>query len=94
MVGMPRSSSPLVDVEHVPFYEHKDDYYVVASFLVPYKRIDLIVRAFNAMPNRRLMILGDGQQERELKAMAGPNISFGGHLPRAAFLDAIARAKA
>ena len=85
---------PPVDVEHVPFYEHKDDYYVVASFLVPYKRIDLIVRAFNAMPNRRLMILGDGQQERELKAMAGPNISFAGHLPRAAFLDAIAKAKA
>ena len=85
---------PPVDVEHVPFYEHKDDYYVVASFLVPYKRIDLIVRAFNAMPNRRLMILGDGQQERELKAMAGPNIRFAGHLPRAAFLDAIAKAKA
>ena len=85
---------PPVDVENLPFYEHKDDYYVVASFLVPYKRIDLIVRAFNAMPNRRLMILGDGQQERELKAMAGPNISFAGHLPRAAFLDAIAKAKA
>ena len=85
---------PPVDVENLPFYEHKDDYYIVASFLVPYKRIDLIVRAFNAMPNRRLMILGDGQQERELKAMAGPNISFAGHLPRAAFLDAIAKAKA
>lgn len=43
---------------------------VVASFLVPYKRIDLILRAFNAMPKRRLLVLGDGQQERELKAMA------------------------
>jgi glycosyltransferase involved in cell wall biosynthesis len=85
---------PPVEVETVPFCELKDDYYVVASFLVPYKRIDLIVRAFNAMPNRRLVVVGDGQQARELKAMAGPNVEFTGHLPRAAFLDTIANARA
>ena len=85
---------PPVDVDSMPFYEHKDDYYVVASYLVPYKRIDLIVRAFNAMPNRRLLVLGNGQQERELKAMAEPNIEFAGHLSRPAFLDKIAKAKA
>jgi len=49
---------------------------VVASFLVPYKRVDVIVRAFNAMPQRRLRIIGEGQQARELKAVAGPNIEF------------------
>ena len=85
---------PPVEVDNVPFCEHKDDYYVVASFLVPYKRIDLIVRAFNAMPNRRLVVVGEGQQARELKAMAGPNINFTGYLSRAAFLDTIAKAKA
>jgi glycosyltransferase involved in cell wall biosynthesis len=85
---------PPVEVEGVPFCERKDDYYVVASFLVPYKRIDLIVRAFNAMPNRRLLVVGEGQQARELKAMAGPNIMFTGYLPRAAFFDMIAKAKA
>lgn len=85
---------PPVEVETIPFSEHKDDYYVVASFLVPYKRIDLVVHAFNSMPQRRLVVLGNGQQERELKAIAGPNIEFAGHLPRAAFLDRIAKAKA
>lgn len=85
---------PPVEVDDMPFCEHKDDYYVVASFLVPYKRIDLIVRAFNAMPNRRLLVVGDGQQARELKAMAGPNIKFTGYLSRTAFLDTIAQAKA
>jgi glycosyltransferase involved in cell wall biosynthesis len=85
---------PPVEVDTLPFCELKDDYYVTASFLVPYKRIDLIVKAFNGMPNRRLVVLGDGQQARELKAMAGPNISFSGHLPRPAFLETIAKAKA
>lgn len=85
---------PPVDVDGAPYCEQKDDYYVVASFLVPYKRVDLIVRAFNAMPNRRLVVVGDGQQARELKAMAGPNVSFSGHLSREKFLDTIAKAKA
>ena len=85
---------PPVDVDGAPYCEQKDDYYVVASFLVPYKRVDLIVRAFNAMPNRRLVVVGDGQQARELKAMAGPNVSFSGHLSREKLLDTIAKAKA
>jgi glycosyltransferase involved in cell wall biosynthesis len=85
---------PPVEVDSMPFCDHKDEYYVVASFLVPYKRIDLIVRAFNAMPNKRLVVVGEGQQERALKAMAGQNISFTGHLPRAKFLDTISKAKA
>jgi glycosyltransferase involved in cell wall biosynthesis len=85
---------PPVEVDSMPFCDHKDEYYVVASFLVPYKRIDLIVRAFNAMPNKRLVVVGEGQQERALKAMAGQNISFTRHLPRAQFLDTISKAKA
>jgi glycosyltransferase involved in cell wall biosynthesis len=85
---------PPVEVHGMPFFEQKDDYYVVASFLVPYKRIDLIVRAFNNMPKRRLLVIGQGQQERDLKAMAGPNIEFTGHLSREAFLGKIAHAKA
>jgi glycosyltransferase involved in cell wall biosynthesis len=85
---------PPVEVDGMPFFEQKDDYYVVASFLVPYKRIDLVVRAFNNMPKRRLLVIGQGQQERDLKAMAGPNIEFTGHLSREDFLNKIARAKA
>jgi glycosyltransferase involved in cell wall biosynthesis len=85
---------PQVEVDSMPFCDHKDEYYVVASFLVPYKRIDLVVRAFNAMPNKRLVVVGEGQQERALKAIAGQNISFTGHLPRAKFLYTISKAKA
>jgi glycosyltransferase involved in cell wall biosynthesis len=85
---------PPVETDEVPYCESKDDYYVVASFLAPYKRIDLVVRAFNAMPNRRLVVVGSGQQERALKAMANPNVEFHGNLPRKEFLDKLAKAKA
>jgi glycosyltransferase involved in cell wall biosynthesis len=85
---------PPVEVDAIPFCERKDDYYVVASFLVPYKRIDLIVRAFNAMPKRRLRVVGEGQQAQELRNIAEPNIEFTGFLRRETFLETIARAKA
>jgi glycosyltransferase involved in cell wall biosynthesis len=85
---------PPVEVRDAPFVAQKDDCYVVASFLVPYKRIDLVVRAFNSMPKRRLVVIGEGQQEAELKAIAGPNIEFTGHLSRQDFLNRIASAKA
>jgi glycosyltransferase involved in cell wall biosynthesis len=85
---------PPVVTDDLVFREQRDDYYVVASFLVPYKRVDLVVRAFNEMPNRRLLVVGDGQQAAELRAIAKPNVSFAGFLPPAKFVDAIAKARA
>jgi glycosyltransferase involved in cell wall biosynthesis len=72
----------------------RDDYYVMASFLAPYKRADLVVQAFNAMPSRRLLVVGDGQHVRALKAMAGPNVQFLGYLARVDYLKTVARAQA
>ena len=43
---------PPVEVNEQDYREQKDDYYVAASFLAPYKRTDLVIRAFTAMPNR------------------------------------------
>lgn len=56
-----------------------DDFYVVVSRLVAYKRIDLAIAAFNVM-QRRLVIVGDGPARRALQQQAGPTISFRGHL--------------
>jgi glycosyltransferase involved in cell wall biosynthesis len=72
----------------------KDDYYVTASFLAPYKRTDLVIQAFNAMPRRRLLVVGDGQQMHRLKGLAGPNVKLSGYLPRAEYVKAVARAQA
>lgn len=55
-------------------------YYLVASPLEPYKRIDLVVDAFSG-GRRKLLIAGKGTQERELRARASPPVEFLGYVP-------------
>jgi glycosyltransferase involved in cell wall biosynthesis len=47
--------------------------------MVPYKRMDLIVEAFSRMPNRRLIVVGEGPDFDRLRAKAGPNVTLIGH---------------
>jgi glycosyltransferase involved in cell wall biosynthesis len=56
--------------------------YLVISRLVAYKQVDLVVRAFAAMPQRQLVIVGDGPDRARLQATAGPaaNILWRGHV--------------
>ena len=49
----------------VPVRATKDDFYLTASRMVPYKRIDLIVKAFSKTPERRLVVIGDGPEMAE-----------------------------
>ncbi len=85
---------PPVDVVSFPMQSEKDDYYVCASRLVPYKRFDLVVDAFKDMPNRKLIVCGDGPELNRLKERAGPNVTFAGHLPRADLIRTISHARA
>jgi len=62
--------------------EEVDDYYLIVSRLVPYKRIDLAVQAFNRL-GRPLVIVGDGRDRAALERMAGPNVRFVGRVPDA-----------
>jgi glycosyltransferase involved in cell wall biosynthesis len=54
--------------------------YLCVSRLVPYKRIDLVIKAFNRLPHLKLQIIGDGPVRKSLQAMAGANVSFSGWL--------------
>jgi glycosyltransferase involved in cell wall biosynthesis len=85
---------PPVSMNELTYSAEKDDYYITASFLAPYKRTDLVIQAFNEMPSRRLMVVGDGQQSASLRALAKPNIQFAGFLPRRDYVQAVARARA
>lgn len=85
---------PPVDLDELVYAREKDDYYVTASFLAPYKRTDLVVDAFRTMPHRRLVVVGEGQQSKKLRAMAAPNITYTGFLPRRDYVETVARAKA
>ncbi|MFC1643640.1 glycosyltransferase [Chlamydiota bacterium] len=58
----------------------KDEFYLIVSALVPYKRIDLAIEAFNKL-NRPLKIIGGGTDISSLKKIAGNNIEFLGWQP-------------
>ncbi len=65
-------------VKCINFYvaEKVEDYYLVVSRFEPYKKVDLVIEAFNKMPDRKLVIVGKGSMEKELKQRAGANITF------------------
>lgn len=85
---------PPVDVNQFTLRADKDDFYLTASRLVPYKRIDLIVDAFNRLPGRRLVVIGDGPEMNKLRAKAGPNVTLMGYQPAAVLRDHMQRARA
>ncbi len=71
---------PPVDCERFVTGESgPEDYYLLVSAFAPYKRLDIAITAFNEL-GLPLKIVGSGQDEKRLKAMAGPNIEFLGHL--------------
>ncbi|MGE4547023.1 MAG: glycosyltransferase family 4 protein [Desulfurella sp.] len=72
---------PPVDVDNFELWEQKEDFYLTASRLVPYKKIDLIVEAFSNMPNKKLIVCGDGPQMNLIKKKAAKNIEIIGYAP-------------
>lgn len=70
---------PPVDVELFQLNETKEDYYLTASRLVPYKKVDLIVEAFAQMPDKKLVIIGSGPESDKIKTKLTPNIEFLGY---------------
>ncbi len=72
---------PPVDVDAFTLSEDKSDYYVTVGRLVPYKRFDVVVQAFNDMPERELVVIGEGPDLKRLAAMAGPNVRVLGRQP-------------
>lgn len=87
---------PPVDVSAFAVREHKEDFYVTASRLVPYKRVDAIVQAFVAMPDRHLKVVGDGPERRKIESLAAgaPNVEIMGYRPLAEMAELMARARA
>ncbi|MET3551447.1 glycosyltransferase family 4 protein [Burkholderia sp. 567] len=85
---------PPVDVDGFSLNEVKDDFYLTASRMVPYKKIDLIVEAFSRTPERKLVVIGDGPEMQKIRAKAGPNVEIMGYQPFAVLHDRMRRAKA
>jgi len=72
---------------------HIEDYFLVVSRLIPYKRIDLAIEACNQL-RLPLVIIGTGRDLERLKRMSGPTIRFLGRLPDAEVLHYYAHCRA
>jgi glycosyltransferase involved in cell wall biosynthesis len=85
---------PPVDVSSFELNGSKDEYYLTASRMVPYKKIDLIVEAFSIMPEKKLIVIGEGPDFEKVKAKAGPNVTLLGYQPFRVLKYHMERAKA
>lgn len=85
---------PPVDVDSFPLCETKEKFYLAASRLVPYKRMPLIAEAFSAMPDRKLVMIGDGTDMAKVKAAAGKNVEVLGYQSDEVMRDLMRRAQA
>lgn len=84
---------PPVDTARFRPAPARDDYYLIVSRLIPYKRIDLAVRAFNQL-GLPLVIAGDGRDREALEALAGPTVAFLGYAPDDDLPELYARCRA
>ncbi len=85
---------PPVDIAGFDFQEAKEDFYMTASRMVPYKKIDIIVEAFKQMPDKQLIVIGEGPDFQKIKQKATANVKLLGYQPLGVMRDYMQRAKA
>lgn len=85
---------PPVDTKSYALFEEKEDFYFTASRLVPYKKTKLIVEAFNEMPEKKLVVIGDGEEYSAIKEIAKNNIDVLGYQDKKSMIKYMQRASA
>jgi len=85
---------PPVDTKNFFCQTHKEDFYLSASRLVAYKKTLLIVEAFNTMPEKKLVVIGEGEEYEKLKAIAKSNITLLGYKEKKELIAYMQKAKA
>lgn len=87
---------PPVAVNDFTICKQKEDYYLTASRMVPYKKMDLIVEAFSKMTDKKLIVIGDGAQFEKVKSQAKKfeNIVLLGYQPFEVLKEKMQKAKA
>ena len=85
---------PPVDTDNYTPGTERGDFYLTASRMVPYKCIPMIVEAFKGMPDKTLIVIGEGPDMERARQAAGPNVQFLGYQSRAVLTDHMQRAKA
>jgi glycosyltransferase involved in cell wall biosynthesis len=85
---------PPVDTDLMPFRQKKEEYYLTVSRMVPYKKIDMIVEAFSQMPEKKLIVIGDGPEMKKVKSKASQNVEILGQQSDAMVREYMSKAKA
>ena len=85
---------PPVDTDNFVLHHQKEDFYLTVSRMVPYKKIDLIAEAFSKMPDKKLIIIGDGSEFNKIKKNSVANIELVGYQNNTVIIDYMQRAKA
>lgn len=87
---------PPVDVEAFEYCDQKEDFYLTASRMVPYKKMDLIVEAFTQMPDKTLIVIGTGPDFDKIQKIAQghDNIKLMGYQPFDVLKEHMQKAKA
>jgi glycosyltransferase involved in cell wall biosynthesis len=84
---------PPVNVDEIELSGQDDGFLLVASRMLAYRRLDLVVRASRRL-GRRLVVVGDGPERARLESMAGPETTFPGHVGRERLLELFATCSA
>ncbi len=84
---------PPVDIDSFEISEEVSDYYVTCSSMVPYKKVDLIVKTF-ATTTTKLVVIGDGPDYKKIKKLSSSNIELKGYLDTEGKSEILKKAKA
>lgn len=85
---------PNIDISNFELCENKQDYYLTSSRLVAYKKIDVVIEAFNEMPDKKLIVIGGGPNLEAYRKLAGPNVEVMGYQPFDVLKEKMQHAKA
>ncbi|CAL7960986.1 Glycosyltransferase family 4 protein [Gammaproteobacteria bacterium] len=85
---------PPVDVDAFSLAANKEDFYLTASRMMPYKKIDIIVEAFSKFPDKKLVVIGDGYAMGKIRKLAKKNVELMGFQPFPVLRNYMQKAKA
>lgn len=87
---------PPVDTQRFELFTKKEEFYLAVSRMVPYKKIDIIVEAFKSMPDKKLLVIGDGPDFEKIKKIASgsKNIELLGYQKNSVVKEYMQKAKA
>ena len=85
---------PPVDVESFEVETKKENFYITAGRMVEYKKIDIIVKAFSKLKDKKLIVIGDGPNFKKIKKLSSSNVELLGHVNFETLKNYLKKAKA